>query len=181
MQKQRFWDLCCTCLNEGYFPQQNLKAIKEFLSSKIKGKNLDIGGGWHSYTKNYCVLDISEKSLQRNQDSNKIKFDLDTLALGHYLPFQKNTFDTSTLISVAHYLPSIDKLLQELKRVIKPLGRVYLIQGHNNFLKPIEKFMPTDNDQFYNQLLQLQYNIHKEEILGTNKRDLIQSFEINFN
>ena len=61
--------------------------------------------------------------------ARKHQFDLDTIAEGAKLPFQKHSFDSATLISVWQYVKEPFKMMAELERVLKPGGEVYIING----------------------------------------------------
>jgi hypothetical protein len=49
-----------------YFPEPAKQAISFYLSSRLPGKNLDVGGGWYSYSDNSVAIDISSVCLKNN-------------------------------------------------------------------------------------------------------------------
>jgi hypothetical protein len=112
-----------------YFDERVKRHISYFLSQRLHGKNLDIGGGWYLSHPGSTVIDISSQCLSYNKAKDKVKFDLDDLGKGLNLPIRDNAFDSATLVSVWQYLHHPDAVLSELERVIVPGGELYIING----------------------------------------------------
>lgn len=97
----------------------------------IVGKNiLDIGsgeGGTSSVLSenNFVVsVDLSFLRLQRQRVNFQIKNSVNSNAL--LLPFSDSSFDIIILQDVIEHLSDIENFLNELKRVLKPNGTIYL-------------------------------------------------------
>lgn len=178
MNKARYWNTCCAFLKKGYFAEKDLLAVKEFLSIKIKGENLDIGGGWHSYCQNKAVIDLSEKSLKRNTNPYKVNFDLDSLCSNTHLPFKQSSFDSATLIFVLQYLKHPRELFLNLESALKPNGKVYIINGNGYSATYVDKFMPSNNEDIYQELSKFGYPLKKENIPFTEEENIFQSIEM---
>lgn len=91
----------------------------QFLST---GKNLDVGCGAYSYIPS-VGLDISPQMLKLNDNCiEKVQGDVEKK-----LPFKDKIFDSVTAIFVLNYVQNYQQLLQEIKRVLKPKGRLVMI------------------------------------------------------
>ncbi len=114
-----------------YFDETVKKRICYYFSERLKGRNLDLGGGWYLYYPNSVVVDLSGVCLDYNIAEEKIKFDLDDLGKGEKLPFSKNSFDSATMVSVWQYLNHPNKVVDELERILKPGSNFYIINGEH--------------------------------------------------
>ncbi len=114
-----------------YFDEDVKERICYFLGERLTGKNLDLGGGWYLHYKNSTVLDLSQVCLDYNPAKKKVHFDLNSLKEGKTLPFNSNSFDSATMVSVWQYIGCSDELMSELKRVIRPGGELYIINGEH--------------------------------------------------
>jgi SAM-dependent methyltransferase len=112
-----------------YFDEEIKQIIDFFLSKRLSGKNLDLGGGWYLPYENSTVIDVSPVCLEYNIAKEKILFDLDSLGNGKKLPFKSQSFDSATMISVWQYLQHPEKVMKELERVLIPGSEVYIING----------------------------------------------------
>lgn len=112
-----------------YFSDQAKHRTKFFLSQRLSGKNLDLGGGWHLLYPNSTVVDLSSVCLSHNPATEKLHFDLDELGNGKKLPYADASFDSVTMVSVWQYLNAHEALVQEIQRVLKPGGKLYIING----------------------------------------------------
>mgnify|MGYP001590023318 CR=1 FL=1 len=112
-----------------YFSNEIKQRIKFFLSQRLNGKNIDVGGGWYLSYPNSVVVDLSSVCLKHNPATEKLQFDLDTIAEGEKLPYPDKSFDSATLISVWQYLHHPKTVLRELERILKPGAEMYLING----------------------------------------------------
>jgi ubiquinone/menaquinone biosynthesis C-methylase UbiE len=66
--------------------------------------------------------------LCSNPSLNKVLFDLES---GN-LPFKSRFFDTIISSFVLNYVSNLNQLLSELHRILKPNGKILIIQGHIN-------------------------------------------------
>ena len=105
------------------------KFIKGFISRKWE--ILDIGcrdGMWLDILKNNKFLnlrgiDISTKALEiaRKKDHNVVRGDAQNL------PFPDEEFNFVSIIHTLEHCPDPDRVLTEIKRVLKPNGRVLVV------------------------------------------------------
>jgi ubiquinone/menaquinone biosynthesis C-methylase UbiE len=117
-----------------YFNENIKQFIELYLSQKLKGRNLDVGGGWYLHYPNSDVVDISPVCLDYNLAPKERKhvFDLESISRGAKLPFDDHTFDSATAISVMQYLPEPWSIIKEIGRVLKPDSEFYVIGGQNS-------------------------------------------------
>ncbi len=101
------------------------KSIKKF-SPEIKGDILDFGCGSKPYeslftmAETYLGLDI-EHSGHDHKNSK-----VDVFYNGQILPFENNQFDAVISFEVFEHLFNIDEILTEIKRVLKPNGKLLI-------------------------------------------------------
>ncbi|MBD2187105.1 class I SAM-dependent methyltransferase [Pseudanabaena mucicola] len=112
-------------VNPFYLARNGLScAIKNF-SSELSGKILDVGCGTMPYRSlfnsvdNYVGLEISRDGFLGEKDG-KYYYD------GKQFPFDDNVFDGILCNQVLEHVFNPDEFLQEMKRVIKPGGRILL-------------------------------------------------------
>ncbi|MBZ9622336.1 class I SAM-dependent methyltransferase [Clostridium sp. FP2] len=115
-----------------------MKKLKGVLNNIYGGKVLDVGTGRGEFIdllkenlKDYTEIigidmnDIAlENAKERFKDENIdfIKMDAENLN------FKDNTFDTVCISNAIHHLPNIQKVLNEMKRVLKPGGYFLLLE-----------------------------------------------------
>ena len=112
-----------------YFVDEIKQRIKFFLLQKLHGKNIEVGGGWYLSYPDSVVVDLSSVCLNHNPAKEKLQFDLDTIGEGKRLPYEDNSFNSATFISVWQYLQHPKAVLGELERILKPGAEMYLING----------------------------------------------------
>ncbi|MCB2299179.1 class I SAM-dependent methyltransferase [Clostridium tagluense] len=138
-----------------------MEKIKGVLNNIYGGKVLDVGTGRGEFIdllkenlKDYTEIigidmnDIAlEKAKERFKDENIdfIKMDAENLK------FENNTFDIVSLSNSIHHLPNMQKVLNEMKRVLKP-GGYFLLQ---------EMFCDNQNE---NQLTHVYFHHFNAEI-----------------
>jgi len=118
-----------------YFNDEVKQRINFFLTQRLYGKNIDIGGGWYLHYPNSTVVDLSSVCLANNPANDKLQFDLDELGNGKHLPYDNSLFDSATLISVWQYLRHQEAVTCELERILKPGAEIYLINGQGGALE----------------------------------------------
>ncbi len=118
-----------------YFNDEVKQRINFFLSRRLHGKNIDVGGGWYLSYPNSTVVDLSSVCLAHNPAKEKLQFDLDELGEGKHLPYGEGTFDSATLISVWQYLKHPVAVTKELERILRPGAEIYLINGQGGALQ----------------------------------------------
>lgn len=112
-----------------YFAEPVKQKIGFFLSKKLHGRNLDLGGGWYLTHPGSTAVDLSPVCLAYNPAEEKVQFDLETLAQGAQLPFRQHSFDSATMVSAWQYIQNTDALVKELRRVLRPGAELYIING----------------------------------------------------
>ncbi|MBD3354738.1 methyltransferase domain-containing protein [Candidatus Woesearchaeota archaeon] len=115
--------------------------IKKELSS-LRGMNLSLGSGCYPYVKNSVLVDFSDEMLKKAEGCKKLKLDLNK----GKLPFSENSFDSVTMVFVVDYLKNLDKLLIEVRRVLKDKGNLVIV----NTKKPVDDFYRKQEIKHYN-------------------------------
>jgi len=118
-------------------PKKVREEIKKELLKRIPlGKlNLSLGSGSYPYVEESVMLDFSTemlKSVPPIKYKARLEYDLEKGTL----PFKNNSFDTITMVFIIDYLKNLKPVLKEAKRVLKPKGKLILI----NAKKPIDKW-----------------------------------------
>lgn len=103
--------------------------IRFFLAARLTGSNIDLGGGWDSPDSTSVAVDLSSACLERNAAPAKLQFNLDWMGTGRRLPYPDASFDSATMISVWQYLSAHRAILGEVRRVLKPGAKLYVISG----------------------------------------------------
>jgi|SRR3989344_1798775 len=134
-----------------YFDEKIKRIISFFLSNRLIGKNLELGGGWYLSYPDSTVVDLSTVCLEYNPAQRKVQFNLDDLATGKKLPFEDHSFHSATMISSWQYLKDPLSVMREIERVVIPGGELYIINGQGagvselirqaTYSKEIEKFV----------------------------------------
>jgi len=131
------------------------------------GEHIDfVKGGWASY----IAIDVrtpSENTLKYFHDRN-VKF---VLADVHELPFPNDSFDEVIITCVLHHLLDPDKALIQVKRVLKPGGKVYILIPNDPGLsyrtvRHLTSVRRAKKLNFKNQLQDLHYSEHRNHYLG---------------
>lgn len=105
-----------------------LKVFKKYI--KPDGLCLEFGSGTgrfakvlESFTTNIFLTDISPEMLLNSSDKSYPRICADT----ENLPFPDNCFDTCVGVTTFAYIPNKTKALKELRRVLKPGGRLLIL------------------------------------------------------
>jgi len=116
--------------NEG---EERIKIYVEFFKNYLKKlkkgmKVLDLGcgrGGFTHYLKNSGLyvdaVDISSSALKRVNSDNKKIISAENLA-----PFKSETYDAVFAIELLNYVSSPEKVLKEIRRVLKSKGFLFI-------------------------------------------------------
>jgi len=102
-------------------------------------------------------LDIEAKHIRRNQKRNRFNNLQFHCAPVENMPFQNNQFDLIICSNVLNKLPQRVRGLDEMHRVLKPFGELYILEGVRNedwkqkfdkilrqskFIRPEKKYLP---------------------------------------
>jgi len=117
--------------SRGYYGSEKIDdIIREQLDKKLKGLSLNLGSGFTNHYTNSVNLDISFHSLDLN-DRKGVLYNLNTINYNNSLPFRKDSFDSASMIGLWPYLKNSEKVFLELQRVVKPKGRVVIVNQNN--------------------------------------------------
>ncbi|MEE9525219.1 MAG: class I SAM-dependent methyltransferase [Candidatus Woesearchaeota archaeon] len=125
LDKKMFWDL-----NSSRWEKEVPKKIRNLIKSKLKvlkGKNLSLGSGSHPYVGSSVLVDFSSEMLKKAKGKKKIVLNLDQ----GKLPFNKNAFDSVTMVFIVDYLKNLPNLFKEVKRVLKKNGKLIIVNTKN--------------------------------------------------
>lgn len=124
-----------------FFPESDKEKVAHWLHVEWVQwvSNADIGGGWYVNVPGSVVIDMSPVSLEKNPSREKILFDLDTIWPKNKLPLRNRSLETVTMTSVWQYLRKPEALLEDLKRVLVPGGKVYIVNQDGAWLSEYEK------------------------------------------
>jgi|LGVF01.1.fsa_nt_gb ubiquinone/menaquinone biosynthesis C-methylase UbiE len=127
--------------------------VKKFLDKIQKGEILELGSGTGHWSKwiteqgfNVHGIDIAKDMLQKAKDKNipNSKFEIMSMT---DLEFENNSIETIIAITSLEFSIDLDKTFSEIKRVLKPNGR--LITAVLNSKSTIGKYKG-DNPTFIN-------------------------------
>jgi len=125
-----------------------VKAVLKFLGEPSDKKILDLGCGKGRFCRkikdfgftSIIGVDPSTELIRAARENNKdIKF---TVASATNLPFRDNEFDFLICVEVLEQIPNTEKVIQEMARVLKPGGKVFVIDKNILSLHP-SYFVPT--------------------------------------
>jgi SAM-dependent methyltransferase len=108
-----------------YFMRKGLiKAIKKW-APELKGRLLDFGCGSKPYkplftVDEYIGLDFEKTGHDHSNEQIDVFYD------GKSIPFPDNSFDSVLCSEVAEHLFDLPMVLEEIKRVIKPGGKILM-------------------------------------------------------
>ncbi|NAX19755.1 class I SAM-dependent methyltransferase [Vibrio sp. V39_P1S14PM300] len=116
--------------------EDNVRRIKQRLSAITSvGKLLELGCGNGTYTECFVeqatsvtATDLSDAMLavtaQRFENEPKVHVEK---ANCFFLPYKDDTFDTVFMANLLHVIPNQERALMEVRRVLKPAGRLYIL------------------------------------------------------
>jgi len=161
--------------------------LKRFFK-QIKSKEtlVDLGGGFGRLVPFYApffqkaiLIDPSERLLKEAKKLEKEYENLKTIkAKANNLPIKDKEADLVLLIRAAHHLPSLDKVFQEINRVLKPNGFFVLEFANKLHLKAIIRALFTLNFYYLTDHTPIQkseeiifYNLHPTTIVSLLKKN----------
>jgi phosphatidylethanolamine/phosphatidyl-N-methylethanolamine N-methyltransferase len=142
------YDITAEMYEERYGDEQQRKHKKALEEVNVSGKALlDVGCGsglfFREVSKDAMIVvgvDISPKLLLKAKEQARTFPNASVLqADADHLPFKKECFDDVFGFTVIQNMPKPNETLKELRRVVKPVGRVVITGLKKAF--PNEKFM----------------------------------------
>ena len=139
--------------NTPFWKANDWNCLKEWVPMLGKGDLLlDLGCGsgraslpFAQNGINVIGLDISEQMVLRaKHKSQKLGFEyLTDYVVGdsESLPFRQNSFDAVLAFGVLHHVPSPQKMLQQMSKVLKDNGLYFGHENNKTILRPIFDFM----------------------------------------
>ncbi len=113
--------------------QRGIRKARRELIKKACGKVLEIGAGTGANVAHYnadCVTDVTvtDKVVNKHLANKHAQLITVLEADAIDLPFDDDSFDTVVHTLVFCSIPDVDKGLQEIKRVLKPGGKLVFIE-----------------------------------------------------
>jgi ubiquinone/menaquinone biosynthesis C-methylase UbiE len=142
----------------------SLRKLRRILISKADGNILEVGVGTGKNLKYYpddanlTGIDFSEGMLSHAMRKNKAGFSLSFMDVQD-LQFPSNSFDTIITTFVFCSVPNPVKGLREIKRVLKPNGKLLMMEHVRSNIFPLNYLMDFFNPFFVNVF---GYNINRE-------------------
>lgn len=126
---------------------------------------------------NICISDFSESMLKiakANLKDIKLKFKFKEINAEN-IPFKDNTFDIIIAQHMIYFVPNMDKALKEIKRVLRPGGKLYVTANSKYSMlelnELLEDFSPKSglNSNGYSTRFELE---NGKEILGKHFKNI---------
>ncbi|MCA9921029.1 MAG: class I SAM-dependent methyltransferase [Anaerolineales bacterium] len=112
----------------------SLQRLRRLLLNDVQGHVLEIGTGTGANLPIYHAaslitgIDVSQDRLVGAKDKMAQRPFTPTVANAHNLPFAENSFDNVVGTLVFCSIPYPEQALAEIKRVLRPNGRLYLLE-----------------------------------------------------
>ncbi|MGI8410129.1 MAG: class I SAM-dependent methyltransferase [Pyrinomonadaceae bacterium] len=147
----------CSGADSDYFSEQKIEEVrKNETGQSLKVLDLGCGDGnsavfFRKYFSacEYFGLDTSKESVSL-ADERKLSNAAFSYYNGFDIPFSENAFDIVFIACVLHHIDSQhhEKILTEVKRVLKPCGRLYIFEHNplNPLTRRVVKNCPFDED-----------------------------------
>jgi ubiquinone/menaquinone biosynthesis C-methylase UbiE len=113
-------------INPFYFIRKRLSEKIKIFAPAMEGKLLDFGCGAKPYqilftnVESYKGIDIENEGHDHKNENIDVYFD------GKNIPFDSETFDSVLTSEVLEHVPNVDECLKEIRRVLKPSGKILL-------------------------------------------------------
>lgn len=129
--QKKFWDFYAPVYNlfMGINKKNYEQIYQKIRKAILKKQVLEIATGTGLVAKNtaqsakkYIATDFSEQMLYQAQKGKKIENLYFMKADACVLPFQNHSFDVVIITNALHIMPDPEKVLSEIRRVLKPRG-----------------------------------------------------------
>ena len=111
-------------VNPFYHARLGLRKAMSRFSSELKGRLLDVGCGSKPYQELFAVDDYI--GLDIDSEASRNRKIADYFYDGKIFPFNENEFDSVLCNQVLEHVFNPDEFLSEIKRVLKPSGRLLI-------------------------------------------------------
>ncbi|NTU46239.1 class I SAM-dependent methyltransferase [Candidatus Roizmanbacteria bacterium] len=113
-----------------------LKKICDLLRFQKNDTVLDFGCGAGDYVSQVSLMSKKTKGVDRDVTTAKKRFPKNSFLTqkAEKLPFPDNSFDKIMAINVIEHVYDFDGLLKELKRVLKPQGKLFITTYDTRFI-----------------------------------------------
>ena len=112
-------------LNHFYFSRHGIARMMEKLAPELEGRILDVGCGTRPYEKLFTAC-TGYVGVEIDTPATRQAGNADYFYDGQTLPFDSETFDGVVLNEVLEHVFNPEELLTELRRVLRPGGRIIL-------------------------------------------------------
>ena len=126
LQQRFFPNWLSLFINPFFFIRAELKKAVERFAVELNGNLLDYGCGSKPYQTLFTKVDSYVGVDLENEGHDHSTEEIDFFYDGKTLPFADETFDSLFSSEVLEHVPDIDQSLKEIRRVLKPRGRVLI-------------------------------------------------------
>lgn len=126
LQQRFFPNWLSLFINPFFFIRAELKKAVERFAVELNGNLLDYGCGSKPYQILFTKVDSYVGVDLENEGHDHSTEEIDFFYDGKTLPFADETFDSLFSSEVLEHVPDIDQSLKEIRRVLKPRGRVLI-------------------------------------------------------
>lgn len=126
LQQRFFPNWLSLFINPFFFIRAELKKAVERFAVELNGNLLDYGCGSKPYQALFTKVDSYVGVDLENEGHDHSTEEIDFFYDGITLPFADETFDSLFSSEVLEHVPDIDQSLKEIRRVLKPQGRVLI-------------------------------------------------------
>lgn len=134
--------------NEPHFRPENIAKVSANLKNIVDKYNnpklLDVGCGTGfiiNIVKDWCEkvygIDVTQEMLDRIEKSKNVEL---INGMAENLPFEENTFEVATAYSFIHHLHDYKEVLNEMYRVLKKGGTLYIdLEPNKHFWQSVQE------------------------------------------
>jgi SAM-dependent methyltransferase len=126
LQQRFFPNFFSVVINPFYFARKSLVNQIKLITHEFTGKLLDFGCGSKPYRSLFTQVNEYVGIDVETEGHNHKNEDIDIFYDGENIPFKDNAFDSILASEVLEHVPDIDKVVSELRRVLKPCGKILI-------------------------------------------------------